>query len=63
MAEQASEKKLQPCSNCGEPLQAGEAIKPDGKGGWRHPSKCGDELRGMKVTHFDRSKLLTTDQK
>jgi len=36
------------CSNCGE-LYAGEAVKPDGGGGWRHPSKCGDELRNFVV--------------
>jgi hypothetical protein len=30
------------CANCGGEICAGEAIKPDG-GGWRHPSKCGNE--------------------
>ena len=39
----------QTCSNCGEAAQLGEAIKPDGKGGWRHPSKCGSELDGFRV--------------
>lgn len=37
------------CSNCGEPLRIGEAILPDGNGGWRHPHKCGPELGGFKV--------------
>lgn len=27
----------QTCSNCGDPLHTGEAIKPDGKDGWRPP--------------------------
>jgi hypothetical protein len=40
---------VQTCSNCGEPLRTGEAIKPDGRGGWRHPSKCGNEWRDLVV--------------
>lgn len=54
---------MEVCSNCNEPLRAGEQIKPDGRGGWRHPSKCGDELDGMTVARLDRSKLITPDQK
>jgi hypothetical protein len=41
------------CSNCGE-LYAGEAIKPDAHGGWRHPSKCGPELRDLVVRRPSR---------
>jgi hypothetical protein len=37
------------CSNCDEPLRIGEQMLADGKGGWRHPSKCGAELVGFKV--------------
>ena len=45
------------CSNCGGELHAGEAIKPDGKGGWRHPSKCGAELRDLQVRRPDWRRL------
>ena len=37
------------CSNCGEPFHLAEAMQPDGNGGWRHPSKCGAELKDFKV--------------
>ena len=38
------------CSNCNEPFRVAEQTKPDGKGGWRHPGKCGAEWDGFKVT-------------
>jgi hypothetical protein len=36
------------CSNCGGEIHDGAAIKPSGTG-WRHPSKCGNELRELVV--------------
>lgn len=41
------------CTNCGESFRVGEAIKPDGNGGHRHPSKCGRELDGLKPRRTD----------
>jgi hypothetical protein len=41
------------CSNCGVELYAGEAVKPGGTG-WRHPSKCGPELRELVVRRPSR---------
>lgn len=37
------------CSNCQQPFKLLATIKPDGKGGWRHPEKCGKELDDLKV--------------
>ena len=48
---------MERCSNCNETFKTGEQIKPDGKGGWRHPSKCGSELIGLKVVKSDWRKL------
>jgi hypothetical protein len=42
------------CSNCGGEIHTGEATKLDGAGGWRHPSKCGNELRDFVVRRPSR---------
>lgn len=38
------------CSNCNEPFRVAEQTKPDGKGGWRHPGKCGAEWDGVRIS-------------
>jgi hypothetical protein len=47
------------CSNCGGEIHTGEATKP-GTGGWRHPSKCGNELRDLVVRRPAEYPTFTT---
>ena len=46
------------CSNCGETLHTGEAIQPDGRGGFRHPSKCGKELDDLKIRRLKQDQEI-----
>jgi hypothetical protein len=51
------------CSNCGGEIHDGEATKSDGAGGWRHPSKCGPELRDLVVRRQSGCHVMRSGEK